>query len=307
MKRLASAQRALERFEESDLPQFEQWQAARFGETLTRLRDLSRKAEDAGSIVESVHFMHRFSGASVRRCYEATMRSRQDPEPTDAEHDLPPDHGPEWQGNGENFAGEGRASGHERARFGEALDDFLGPAPRRPDPSAARSAKQLYRALALKLHPDHRPPQPIQSAARLDALWHETQEAYRQMDVAELERLDALLDIEQRGISGDTDLSTIELANERHRRSLEAMERALRDAREHSAWMFSKRKPSALDALARRLARELQAALAALQQEAARFEKLIEGWRGKSDRAAARKRGPQPSDSHRPNHRARDE
>src|SRR5690606_123394 len=108
LKRLATAQRSLERFEESDLPQYEQWQAARFGEALTQLRELSRRADEAGGLVEQVNFMRYVSGASARRCYEAVMRSREGAAAGDEEfdeHDSPgPDPRADSPGGAQNEA-----------------------------------------------------------------------------------------------------------------------------------------------------------------------------------------------------------
>ncbi len=60
--------------------------------------------------------------------------------------------------------------------------------------------KELYRRLVRRLHPDLR----ADGSAAVSALWHEVQEAYAASDVARMEILLALSDIEANRMADQT-------------------------------------------------------------------------------------------------------
>lgn len=311
LKRLVSAQRSLQRFQEKDLPQFEQWKASQFGEKLTRLRDLAAQVGEKESVVEQVNFLRFYTGQSIRRCYERVMWQRENPEAA-AQEERERREEEERQARQQRDAGPERneASMEDQVReafdeiFGEIFEedeftddegDFYDPftanaANRRAAAEPGTSAKRLYRALALKLHPDHRSETDPQRHRRLDELWHEAQQAYQLGNREDLERIEALLDVEEGGLASESDIGKIERATEHHRSSLRAMERAVRQAREEPAWMFSKKKSKALASLTRSFTREIDFSLDALKQDLAYFEGLLSDWSAKRQGNAKRKR-----------------
>ncbi len=86
--------------------------------------------------------------------------------------------------------------------------------------------KELYRALVRRLHPDLR----ADGNAAVSALWHEVQEAYAASDVARMELLLALSDLESSQVGEQTSsvpdaLGSAPNYNERGARSRKASRR----------------------------------------------------------------------------------
>lgn len=321
LKQLHSVQTSLRRFEERDVPDFEQWRAAEFGERLTVLRELREKVSKAGWIVDQVEEMRYFTRRSYKVCYEQVKFAMEHPEEArqQAEEERRREQERFGGEDGDPFAGargERRREFTEEEREQELLETFaemLGCEPDLGDPvvramfedlkrmmglgevesargvatvaEKERELKRSYRTLARKLHPDHREDLGAFEGSRLDGLWHEAQEAYRLGDIEALERIEAIIDIEVEGVNEKTSLSRIEQAAERHRQSLRAVERTLRQARKSPAWMFSK-KPQVKKRLKAVIERELRDEVARLRYELLDCEGRIARWEADVKRAS---------------------
>ena len=115
--------------------------------------------------------------------------------------------------------------------------------------------KELYRRLVRRLHPDLR----ADGSAAVSALWHEVQEAYAAGDVARLEILLALSDIETKRTADQT-LSQMHAVRSELLRALRALEKSLLEAEADDAWDFARIGPK--PDLRLRVERELKSSLA---------------------------------------------
>ena len=95
--------------------------------------------------------------------------------------------------------------------------------------------KELYRRLVRRLHPDLR----ADGSAAVSALWHEVQEAYAASDVARMEILLALSDIEANR-TAEQSLSQMHAVLAELDRSSRALEKSLVEAEGEEAWDFAR-------------------------------------------------------------------
>src|SRR4051794_11622272 len=112
--------------------------------------------------------------------------------------------------------------------------------------------KELYRRLVRRLHPDLR----ADGSAAVSALWHEVQEAYGASDVARMELLLALSDIESQQLGEATSLFQMQSVLAELNRSCRALEMSSREAEAEDAWNFARTGPS--DDLRTRVERQLK-------------------------------------------------
>ena len=131
--------------------------------------------------------------------------------------------------------------------------------------------KELYRRLVRRLHPDLR----ADGSAAVSALWHEVQEAYAASDVARMEILLALSDIEAKR-TADQSLSQIRAVLAELERALRALDKSLLEAKEEEAWDFARIGPSA--DLRLRVERELKSDLARRVQRLEVLRTTIAEW-----------------------------
>jgi hypothetical protein len=96
--------------------------------------------------------------------------------------------------------------------------------------------KALYRTLVRRLHPDLR----ADGSASVSALWHEVQEAYAAADVAQMEILLALCDIQADELAEGTSLSQMHSVLAELQRSMQALEKMLLEAEGEDAWDFAR-------------------------------------------------------------------
>jgi hypothetical protein len=117
--------------------------------------------------------------------------------------------------------------------------------------------KELYRILVRRLHPDLR----AGTSATVSALWHEVQEAYCASDVARMEILLALSDIESNHLGHQTSVSQMRAVLVELERALRALEKSLLEAEGEDAWNFAQAGPTS--DLRVRVERQLKSDLAA--------------------------------------------
>jgi hypothetical protein len=131
--------------------------------------------------------------------------------------------------------------------------------------------KELYRRLVRRLHPDLR----ADGSAAVSALWHEVQEAYAASDVARMEILLALSDLEANRIA-DQSLSQMRAVLGELERSLRALEKSLIEAEGEEAWDFARIGPS--PDLRLRVERQLKFELAARTRRLDLLTRTIAEW-----------------------------
>jgi hypothetical protein len=131
--------------------------------------------------------------------------------------------------------------------------------------------KELYRRLVRRLHPDLR----ADGSAAVSGLWHEVQEAYGAGDVARMELLLALSDIETRRTVSQS-LSQMHALRAELERALRALEKSLLEAEGEDAWNFARLGPSA--DLQVRVERQLKSDLAERMQRLDLLTRTIAEW-----------------------------
>jgi hypothetical protein len=170
-----------------------------------------------------------------------------------------------------------RARPAEPPRVSKVADFVRQHAPK-PDeeeaPTAAVDArvKELYRLLVRRLHPDLR----ADGSAAVSALWHEVQEAYAATDIAQLEILLALSDIEADPFNEETTLAQMRGVVAELKRALFALEDNLRQARDDDAWDFAR--AGANETLHADVDRELRATLRMRSDRLVLLERTIASW-----------------------------
>ena len=131
--------------------------------------------------------------------------------------------------------------------------------------------KKLYRRLVRRLHPDLR----ADGSTAVSALWHEVQEAYAASDVARMEILLALSDIEANR-AADQSISQMRALLAELQRALRALEKSLLEAEGEDAWDFARLGPNA--DLQVRVERQLKTDLAARTQRLDLLTRTIVDW-----------------------------
>ena len=132
--------------------------------------------------------------------------------------------------------------------------------------------KELYRILVRRLHPDLR----ADASAAVSALWHEVQEAYAASDVARMEILLALSDIESNNMGAQTSISQMREVLAELERALRALEKSLLEAEGEDAWNFAQCGPNS--DLRLRVQRQLKSDLAARTMRLDVLTKTIAAW-----------------------------
>ncbi len=140
------------------------------------------------------------------------------------------------------------------------------------EPPTDLRVKELYRLLVRRLHPDLR----ADGNVAASALWHEVQEAYAANDIAQLEILLALSDVESDRFGEQTSLSQMRALLAELKRALFALTDSLSEARNEDAWDFARAGADA--AMRLRVQRQLQGELRMRIDRLALLKQTIAGW-----------------------------
>jgi hypothetical protein len=308
MARLDQARAGWHRFERKDKPAFARWRAREFGALLSTARETEEQIRDAQILVHEVEMEMRRIFQDPHSAYQQVMFRRAHPDEVttaEAESSRARDGSrrkvsdfekealfQEWLKsalgtNPDKMDDDAYTTSFEAFKshmFRGAPEEPL-PANHRPrqnrqkieeeDENQVRPidgrVRDLYRRLVRRLHPDLR----ADGSTAVSALWHEVQEAYAASDVARLEILLALSDIEANRLADQT-LSQLHAVRAELQRSLWALEKSLREAEGEDAWDFARLGPSA--DLRMRVERQLKSDLAARTQRLDLFTRTIADW-----------------------------
>ncbi len=311
MAQLEEARRGWHRFERKDKPAFARWRAREFGALLSRARDVETQIRDCQAIVHEVEMEMRRGFQDAHSAYQRVMARRADPAAAAPEEKPRAARQAEGPRKLSDFEKEALFQEWVKRSLGtnpDKMDDeaysttfeafkshmFRAPAEeakpnpgnrqrRREEPSrpeTGRSAsdeevdpriKELYRRLVRRLHPDLR----ADGSAAVSALWHEVQEAYAAGDVARMEILLALSDIQTNRGTGQT-LSQLRALRAELERALWALEKSLLEAEGEEAWDFARRGAGA--DLRLRVERQLKMDLAARSQRLDLLRRTLAEW-----------------------------
>lgn len=312
--RLERARLRWHHFERKDKPAFVRWRAREFGALLSKTREVETQIRDAQTLVHEVEMEMRRGFQDAQSAYHRVMFRRENPsaaaddEETDGSQD---ERG--VAGKLSDFEKESLFQDWVKRSLGtnpDKMDDeaysttfeafkshmFRG-APEEPrvlnvrrrsaqarieleeveeeaDEEGTKDArvKSLYRVLVRKLHPDLRD----DASTEVSGLWHEVQEAYGAGDVAHLEILLALIDIESNGTSAQTSVSQMRATLAELERAARALEKSLLEAEGEDAWDFAQCGPN--EHLRLRLERQLKSDLAQRSLRLDVFTKTIAAW-----------------------------
>ena len=297
MARLERARIGWHCFERKDKPAFIRWRAREFGALLSRVREVEIQIRDSQALVHEVEMEMRHGFQDAPTAYQRVMFRRANPHAApDEEGEAPGEIGDasrkltdfekealfqEWVQrslgtNPDKMDDEAYATTFEAFKshmFRSPLEEARPRNSYRPSPKrrvAAESeeeepvevkidarVKELYRMLVRRLHPDLR----ADASAAVSALWHEVQEAYAASDVARMEILLALSDIESNHVSNQTSISQMRAVLVELERAWRALEKSLLEAEGEDAWNFARTGPTS--DLRTRVHRELKSELTA--------------------------------------------
>ncbi len=303
MARLEKAKAQWKRFQQEDQAAFKRWVAATFGALLSRVREIEAAVQAREALIQDVEMEMVFGGArSPRAAYGKVQHQRNNPQPEPDPQAAPP---PRSRQDEEEFTGDpfGDIPEFEQEMlFEEFLRAVMGlnpdrmseknyqkmfadfkanvfgherreqqPAPQSP-PSAPSRLKELYRLLVRRLHPDTR----AGSDAGVSAIWHEVQEAYGDGNIERLEMLLAMTDLQANAAGEHTSLSQMQAVLAELRRSFNALQRNLRDAKKDLAWNFCDLQDRSI--LAERVRSELESRFRGHERILSQLDARIAQW-----------------------------
>lgn len=249
----------LKRFHEEDVPGFRSWVHQQFGHLLTRQRELAQAIDECRNTIFEIQTLasrYHLSEAAAykkllwRRAHptEAEEEDRQWEETMERERKKNPD--PLFD---EDFSDE---EGEDFDDFEEELDgmpdeakagfrDFFeemtgirlpGHSPK-PSKEEGKTAKELYRNIVRRLHPDHHG----QMSEARKVLWHEAQAAYRRKDTSALYNILARCDGAESGLGAHSAVSLIQNLTRQLKHTLRTTKQELRQIKREAAWDFKTR------------------------------------------------------------------
>jgi hypothetical protein len=311
MARLNRARSGWHRFERKDKPAFARWRAREFGALLSTAREVEEQIRAAQTLVHEVEMEMRRIFQDASSAYQRVMFRRANPAEAAEEETAFSRSRSVAGGKVSDFEKEALFQEWVKSALGtnpDKMDDdaystsfeafkahMFRAAPEEPSrPNVQRSrpnrraaekddeneeevvtvdarVRELYRRLVRRLHPDLR----ADGSTAVSALWHEVQEAYAASDVARLEILLALSDIESNRMADQT-LSQLHVVRAELQRALRALEKSLLEAEGEDAWDFARLGPSA--DLQVRVERQLKSDLAARTQRLDLLTRTIAVW-----------------------------
>jgi hypothetical protein len=310
--RLARTRSAWHRFERKDKPAFVRWRAREFGSLLSQAREVETQIRDAQTLVHEVEMEMRRGFQDAHSAYQRVMFRRENPsiaveeevevhqERRDASRKLSDFEKEalfqEWVQrslgtNPDKMDDEAYSTSFEAFKshmFRGAPEEprernvhRSGTAKRSPQEVEEEEAeertvdprvKELYRILVRRLHPDLRD----DASAAVSGLWHEVQEAYAASDVAQMEILLALIDIESNSMGAQTSVGQMRAILVELERALRALEKSLLEAEGEDAWNFAQSGPT--EDLRVRVERQLKSDLAGRSKRLDVLTKTIAAW-----------------------------
>lgn len=267
-KRLDKATRELHRYEETDLPAFNGWMNRTFPLLLTRLRELHAEVASKASKVEAAQAQALYSGGSLKRIWRQHREREANPQKAPPEDD--------W-----DFSDNERPR-NARENAWPDEDDFEP----RAKPAASEQARDIYRRLVQKLHPDRGG---VWSAQR-EHLWHEVQQAWSTADTDWLARLEVEWEAANEVLGPSSPLSRLRRAMEELHAARRDIERKLRSYRPSPAWRFTQSEAKR-PALQRRMEAEFSHDIAFLEDQLDYLNRTIAAWEDDWTRAGNKTKG----------------
>jgi hypothetical protein len=260
-KRLDQAARALHRHEEVDVPAYDAWLHRTFPLQVTALRELNEEVTTKAAQIRAVQARAAYTGRSLKRLWHEAKQRAANPEAfrEKARSESEPD-----------SSDEGDEADEAAGRRQEARpEDFAA----RPARARSPAAREVYRRLVQRLHPDRGG---TWSAAR-QALWHEVQQAWAAGDADWLARLEAEWETAHEVVGPTSPLSRLRAAIEELHAARRDIEHKLADYRTSLAWRFTQTAAHRA-ALERRVETEMSRDFRFLQRQLQHLNATIAAW-----------------------------
>lgn len=313
MARLERARAGWFHFERKDKPAFGRWRASEFGALLSTAREVEDEIRDAQALIHEVEMEMRRVFQDPFSAYQRVMFRRGHPNEV-ADKEASAARASSGAGRTiSDFEKEALFQEWVKSALGtspDKMDDeaysssfeafkshMFRVAPEQPPPPPPSSARlrqkreqepeeiereneaitvdarvrELYRRLVRRLHPDLR----ADGSTAVSALWHEVQEAYAASDVARMEILLALSDIEANQMANQT-VAQLHAVRAELERALRALEKSLREAEGEESWDFARLGPTS--AIRTQVERQLKSDLAARTQRLDLLTRTIAEW-----------------------------
>lgn len=281
-KRQEKAARDLHRHEEIDRPAYDEWLHRTFPRLITQLRELHEEVYAKSRRVESVQAMSAYTGRSARKLWREQKEREANPElfeaedraRRDAERDEGFDAGDDFfDDENDGFGGQARNPWDDAFEMGRTTA---------PKPNPTGAARDVYRRLVQRLHPD-RGGEWTNARKRI---WHEVQQAWAAGDVDWLTRLEVEWEAANDLLSPASPLSRLFRAIEELNAARRDVERKLRMYRESPPWRFTLAVKKR-EQLHRRTEMNFHHDIAFLQRQLAYLNATIASW---EEPASARQR-----------------
>lgn len=250
---LRKKQERLAHFEEVEINAYNRWLNSQFGVDLTRIREMQEELEDLEFITENLRMCSFYLPEKLADVHEELFRRKKEgtlhafvlPE-SEEEQDTDEEMDPmdkELRDMFDSVFDEIFGDDDEDDWEDDDFEDFESQRPRharslKPQPPLEKqgSIKILFRTLAKCLHPDH---SDLEEGIR-DRRWNELLTAYQQNDLEGLQRIEAVCDMDETGLTISLGLARLNDLAGYHQSHLRPIRQALRAAKQHIAFAFSK-------------------------------------------------------------------
>lgn len=221
-KRMEKASRDLHRHEEIDRPAYESWLHRTFPVFVTTLRELLHEVTTKSRQVQTVIALSEMTGRSVKKLWREQKEREANPEAF--EHPGADDDG--------FFEPEDEPASRTRS---SARKSFGADRSEKPTTTVKRQAREIYRRLVQRLHPDRGG----RWTATRERLWHQVQQAWAEGDADWLARIEVEWETANEILGPTSPLSRLRRAIEELHAARRDTERKLRDYRGSPQWRFT--------------------------------------------------------------------
>jgi hypothetical protein len=253
-KQLEKTARDLHRHEGIDVPAYEAWLHRTFPIHVTTLRELHVEVTAKAQKIRAVQAQAMYSGGSMKRLWRQQKEREANPAQSADAHET---------------ASERHESSSGRRRYEAGLEDFE----RESGPVPTLGAREIYRRLVQRLHPDRGG----EWTAARKRLWHEVQEAWKAADTDWLSRLEIEWETAAEIIGPASPLSRLRAAIDELRAARRDAERKLREYRQAPQWRFTRNEKNRAQ-LHRRTESNFEHDIKFLQRQLDHLNRTIAAW-----------------------------
>ncbi len=254
---LSKVQDQLKRYHERDLPGFSAWCQHTFGEQFAQLRRLQADLRDKQALAREIGDLASRLGLSDVDAYREFLWRRDNPEAAAEEDRRRQEEARQEEERAQKKKKNKKTPEPDLFDFDDELSDeddddddddawedlfasFLGlkrPRPVKTPEADLKTARELYRAIVRKLHPDHHG---HMSEARKH-LWDEAQTAWHALDVDTLKNVYAQCENDEVGVGDNTAVSTLLQLTHRLKGALRQARAQMRQMSKKLEWDYESR------------------------------------------------------------------